>query len=256
VIVDQPITTYTMSYVDAASVTVSTRESNLALKFNDKVVRSIVGNSLTFDFANGTGDGGLDTGSEASSTWYYLYAVVKPDGSITLKASVTWPGGAGPTGFSTWKYLGAFRNDSSSNIVTFIQNSSKFWYKSRKIAEQDVDNNNSAGQARHNLVLDSFIPLTASEVELTGWSDHSTTDNASIQQYYYVEGETTYHAVVGTSYRSYSRAEGQFSIPTPGVSSKIIQTHQTSTSGDASVSWRYWETDVRGWVDGYMEGAA
>lgn len=80
-----------------------------------------------FDFANGTGDNGLDTGTEANDTWYFLYAV--PDGGgYILKASVTRPlehGGAGPTGETEFRYLGCFRNGDNdaidSNIIRFVK---------------------------------------------------------------------------------------------------------------------------------------
>jgi hypothetical protein len=74
-----------------------------------------------------SGRGGLDTGSEASSTWYYVYAVpATTSGQLAVVASVTAPGSGGPTGFSAWKYLGAIRNDGSSNIVKFYQAGNEF----------------------------------------------------------------------------------------------------------------------------------
>lgn len=69
---------------------------------------------LTWSFANGTGDNGLDAGVEANSTWYALYAVPNAAGTAyMLKASTNPPhsaGGTGPTGYSRYRYLGVFRN--------------------------------------------------------------------------------------------------------------------------------------------------
>lgn len=72
---------------------------------------------LTFSFANGTSDNGLDSGSEVQDQWYALYAVPKPGTeNYILKASTRGPStfgsslGSGPIGFTKWRYLGIFRN--------------------------------------------------------------------------------------------------------------------------------------------------
>ena len=55
-----------------------------------------------------SGRNGLDTGAAALNTVYYLYAI-PPTSGRTFDAvfSVTSPSGGGPTGFSSWSYLGA-----------------------------------------------------------------------------------------------------------------------------------------------------
>jgi hypothetical protein len=55
---------------------------------------------------------GLDTGVIALSTFYYLY-VVSVGGIISLKASLS---ASAPTGFTSYKKVGAFYTDASSNI--------------------------------------------------------------------------------------------------------------------------------------------
>ena len=54
------------------------------------------------------GRSGLDTGSVAAATVYYVYAIPAASGAtFNLVASITAPTGAGPTGFtSAWSYLG------------------------------------------------------------------------------------------------------------------------------------------------------
>jgi len=87
---------------------------------------------------NASGENGLDTGSEAVSTWYHLYAIYNPttltsalvfstvneavSGSITL-----------PSGFTKKRQLKfSVRNDGSSNIIpfTFLQNG-KILYRAK-----------------------------------------------------------------------------------------------------------------------------
>lgn len=89
--------------------------------------------SLVFDFANGTGDNGLDTGSETNDQWYALYAVPGTTGTYKLKASVNLPhaaGGTGPDGFTQYRYLGLFRNGDQSSfpgdIKRFFKSGSLF----------------------------------------------------------------------------------------------------------------------------------
>lgn len=64
-----------------------------------------------------SGINGLDTGSEANSTWYYLY-LVQSGGTLKPVFSVTAPP-TGPTGYSEWVYIHAVYNDSSGNILKF-----------------------------------------------------------------------------------------------------------------------------------------
>lgn len=76
---------------------------------------------LTFTFANGTGDNGLDTGPEFGDQWYFLYAVPKTSTTYILKASIQPPpqaGGTGPTGFTQYRYLGLFKNGTNMYDAT------------------------------------------------------------------------------------------------------------------------------------------
>ena len=59
-----------------------------------------------------SGAGGLDTGSEAASTLYSLYAV-NNSGNPAIVASVS---SIAPTGFSSYTKIGTLYNNSSSNI--------------------------------------------------------------------------------------------------------------------------------------------
>ena len=103
-------------------------DSEAAVNLNDGK-RYRAGLPLEVDLT-GSGLGGLDTGSEAASTWYYVYAV--PDtavaGTFDVLCSVTDPDSGGPTGYDVWRYLGCFYNDSSTNIRNFEQIGDHFHY--------------------------------------------------------------------------------------------------------------------------------
>lgn len=78
--------------------------------------------SVSFSVAITTsGVGGLDTGSEASGTWYYIYALSASTGIISASASA-------PDGQTVYALVGAVRNDGSSNFVNFIQSGNEYWY--------------------------------------------------------------------------------------------------------------------------------
>lgn len=66
------------------------------------------------------GANGLDTGSKADDTIYYLYAIL-PSSGTTFRATISASGPTtGPTGFSTnWSYLGSFRTVSSAAVPAF-----------------------------------------------------------------------------------------------------------------------------------------
>lgn len=67
-----------------------------------------------------SGRDGVDTGAKAANTAYYLYAIPATSGrTFDIVCSVTAPTGAGPTGFSSWSYIGGFRTWGSSAINPF-----------------------------------------------------------------------------------------------------------------------------------------
>lgn len=101
----------TISYSSASAVSVSSGEV---------VVSNSAGSlrlMLKNDAATSVDFSSIDTGSEASSTTYYLYAIAATGASetATFKVSVS---STAPTGEVYYKRLGSFYNDASSNIIT------------------------------------------------------------------------------------------------------------------------------------------
>lgn len=105
--------------------------SNTTSSFSAKsvVVQDANGNtrrltswSATVNSAS-SGAGGLDTGSIASSTWYYIYAIFNPTTntkSILMSASATSP--TLPSGYTFVSgVLGAIFTDGSAHFLGFIQ---------------------------------------------------------------------------------------------------------------------------------------
>jgi len=72
-----------------------------------------------------SGANGLDTGSEAISTWYHIWAIGKTDGTVNSLLSVSATAPTMPSGYTYKLYLGAIYNDSSSNFVVISQQDNK-----------------------------------------------------------------------------------------------------------------------------------
>ena len=64
-----------------------------------------------------SGVGGLDTGSEASSTWYHIYA--DADADATTFTAIASTSASAPTGVTYYKYLGSVYNDSAGDLRNF-----------------------------------------------------------------------------------------------------------------------------------------
>lgn len=93
------------------------------LGFPDGLVRRNTA-SLTWSLANPVGPLGLDQGTEAANSGYYVYAVPDPNDATMFSAvastrSPIQVGGLGPVGYGVHRYLGAARNDGASNLLGF-----------------------------------------------------------------------------------------------------------------------------------------
>ncbi|MCU0913028.1 MAG: hypothetical protein MUC88_00520 [Planctomycetes bacterium] len=238
----------TLTYSAAGAVNVAAAAgapSTVLLTLQDAKQRYFSG-TLAWAFANGVADLGLDTGSEASSTWYYLYAVPKTgdDNQLSVRASVTGPA-TGPTGYTNWKYLGAFRNDGSSNIIPFYQTGSTTYFAQQ---QQAVTLASGTDGSPVSASLAAYIPVTASLADLfmfyqsAGgiglgyiWVDGQQGSGGANDQWQLraASGDATYggDTVVGM-------------IPTPSTP-KTIYYQRTVSCNSGRIS-------VRGWVDQYL----
>lgn len=81
----------------------------------------IVGSTLTANLG-GAGANGLDTGSEAASTWYALYVIADSTGvnPIASLLSVSFTAPTLPAGYDRQRRVGAVKNSSGSDLHKFI----------------------------------------------------------------------------------------------------------------------------------------
>lgn len=84
---------------------------------------------LDASWAEGTNQGGLDTGSKANSTTYHVHAIRKDTGGTfdaLFSTSATSP--TVPSGWTRVQRLGAVLTDGSGNIRSFRQVGNTFWH--------------------------------------------------------------------------------------------------------------------------------
>lgn len=113
--------------------------------------------SMTADITV-SGAGGLDTGSEAVSTWYHLWVIAKADGtkSVIFSTSATAP--TMPTGYTYKAYLGAVYNNDSGNFIKFHQTGN------RVIIAQTTALSGGTAVNWTEISLVTIVPSTAKEI--------------------------------------------------------------------------------------------
>jgi hypothetical protein len=110
------------AYASAATITIP---AGLKARSGDDTADITVVGNITLSLAT-SGAAGLDTGSEASNTFYYVYLIKKSsDGTVSAVFSVTNEAASGsitlPSGYDLKRQLPfAVRNDGSSNIIPFF----------------------------------------------------------------------------------------------------------------------------------------
>lgn len=91
-------------------------------------------------WAVGSGNGSLDTGAVASTTWYHVHLIRKDsDGTIDVLLSLSPTAPTMPTGYTARRRLGSIKTDGSSNIILFSQDGDEFLWD---VATVDVDASN------------------------------------------------------------------------------------------------------------------
>lgn len=118
----------------------------------DMALASALTKRMDANWAVGTNQGGLDTGSEASGTWYYVWLIKRSDTGVVdvlLSASASAP--TMPANYDYKRLIGAIRNDGSSNILAFKQRNTsrlrKFMFNT-PIIDVDDDNPGTAAVTR------------------------------------------------------------------------------------------------------------
>ena len=83
----------------------------------------------TSAWASGSGNGGLDTGSIAASTWYHAYLiknVITQAVDVLVSLSASSP--TLPSGYTLFRRIGSMKTDGSNHWTAFVQVGNKFYW--------------------------------------------------------------------------------------------------------------------------------
>lgn len=150
------------------------------------VLASAMTKRLDAAWAAGTGNGGLDTGAKANSTWYHVHAIRHPGTEavdVLFSTSPTAP--TLPSGYTQSRRLGSVRTDGAGALLAFTQSGDEFHWKSPPL---DIDVTNLS-TTRTNYALSvppsakvlAFVSLYVSQASthtLVYLSDPDSTDLA------------------------------------------------------------------------------
>lgn len=119
--------------------------------------------SITVDIT-ASGVNGLDTGSEAASTWYYVYVILKDsDQTVAGLLSVSSTDPTMPSGYTYFRRIGEWRNDGSSNLLNgffYGDRIKEIYYKENSGTTLRVLTGGTA-TSYTNVDLSSFVPPTS-----------------------------------------------------------------------------------------------
>lgn len=121
--------------------------------------------NLTIDIT-ASGANGLDTGSEASDTWYSIWVIAKSDGTV---AGLLHAGGTGvigdltfPSGYTYARRIGWVRNDGSSNFVKGYWENDWFFYDIQQQAYTSSADNKPTSYT--DLDCSAYVPPTSNQI--------------------------------------------------------------------------------------------
>lgn len=192
---------------------------------------------LSVDLTVG-GRGGLDTGAEAPSTWYYIYAIPSlVAGEFVGIASIRPPAAGGPVGFNAWRYLGAVYNDSASDIILFYQCGKVFRYAAALVPAAIPLYTTTFIDPKQEPAINDTVPLTASTTFIRQrMVNGGPQQNEDIIQEIYVEGCANWcSAVSSTGNLVYFPGWLYAVIPLPGLTSKKIGYRSRKTGGTITI---------------------
>ncbi len=150
----------TLSYSTASAVAISVGECRDSTNVDDILVSTSLTASLTSSGANG-----LDTGTEASATFYHVYVVKNPSsGAVASLLSTSSTSPTLPSGYTRFRRIGCFMNGGNGDIVPFFCVGSNRTRHFEYLATQSFFMALSGGSATTytDVSLSSMAPSTAS----------------------------------------------------------------------------------------------
>ena len=220
----------------SSTMTVAAGQAVDSANANVMVLASAL-NKTTSSWAVGSGNGGLDTGAIAASTWYHFFLIKRVDTNVVdvvFSLSATNP--TMPTSYTLKRRIGSGKTDGSSNWTAFVQLGDEFLWSA---AVQDM----SAVATSATAALQTLTVPTGVQV----WARFRITGNAAA-------AAVTLFTSPDESDQVPARATGLSDLEQgTGFLSSPYLTIRTNTS--AQVRWRSSATgaaisaSTNGWID-------
>jgi len=115
----------------------------------------------TSAWAVGTGNGALDTGTIATSTWYHVYLIARSDtGVVDVLVSTSASSPTMPSSYDYKRRIGSMKTDGSSQWTAFTQTHDTFIWTT---SVQDINNgtHTSASRTSQTLTVPTGVAVTA-----------------------------------------------------------------------------------------------
>ena len=145
----------------------------------DATVNIVVSTAITISFAS-NGVGGLDTGTEASNTWYYVFVIYNTNtGAVSAVFSANSNAPTYPSGYGKRRRIGSVRNDADKNMLRFVSvgryDCKKITYNEDKDTILKVLNNGNA-TSYTPINCSNLIPPTSqcADVQLISFAGSAT----------------------------------------------------------------------------------
>lgn len=114
----------------------------------DMTLSSVITKRLDAGWTVGTNQGGLDTGSEANSTWYHVWLIKRTDtGVVDVLFSTSATSPTMPANYTVKRRIGSIYNGSDGNIKAFFQRGDEFMWTT-PVLDVDVTNQSTSAIAR------------------------------------------------------------------------------------------------------------
>lgn len=116
----------------------------------------------TSAWAVGTGNGGLDTGAIANSTWYHVWLIKRVDtGVVDVLVSLSATAPTMPTNYTLKRRIGAMKTDGSAHWLGFLQIGSQFIWSSNTSASVDINMNPTTTQGAQVVNVPTGVKILA-----------------------------------------------------------------------------------------------
>lgn len=229
--------------------------NNVDYKLQDGAVYQLK-NSQSLDLT-ASGIGGLDTGTEATSTWYYIYLV--PDsGELKGILSVTDPASGGPTGYTNFLPVMAVYNDSAGDLRQCRTSGRDIMY-TENVRPTNTFRITSYQATAAAFDISDAIPVCAEAARCEVESQHGSTTGYTIwtdvHEYNHLIPETgttqsSFWTIrVGAAFGHYGIDRASGLVPTPNGAQQIGV--RCFSDGGTGAHLMHWSVEVRGYRDQY-----